>query len=89
MKQEKNGKRTCPVCGKALPNTVRCNKVFCSRACYHRSHYLQRADVCTTSCIYRPDGSVMCNPNVYNCSTCGWNPEVEERRRKETQGEGI
>jgi hypothetical protein len=31
----------------------------------------------------------MCNPNVYNCSTCGWNPEVEERRRKELKDEGV
>ena len=89
MERQTKIHRICPVCGKEIPNTVRCNKVFCRKACYNRSHYLQRADVCTTSCIYRPDGSVMCNHNVHNCSTCGWNPEVEESRRKELQNEGV
>lgn len=82
---EKN-QRACPVCGKALPETARSHAVHCSKKCYHRATYALRPEVLTTPCKYNPD-AVMCNPNVHKCSTCGWNPSVEERRRKEIIGQ--
>lgn len=88
MKQKKKGKRTCPVCGKALPKTARNDAIYCGKVCANREYNSRRTYNNRTPCIYQPE-AVWCNRKIHDCSTCGWNPEVEEHRRKETKGEGI
>lgn len=74
---------TCIVCGtKGIDTSVSGCKIFCSRRCreIHRSKV--RAEN-LIPCQYN-DG-VICDRQ--KCSTCGWNPKVE-KRRKEKLGNG-
>ena len=65
---------TCVVCGaKGIDRSRTGTKIYCSEKCREK----HRADNLTT-CKYNV--GVCCA--VRRCSACGWNPEVEKRRKQ-------
>lgn len=80
---------TCVVCGaKAVDRSPAQKKMYCSDSCawkgYRVSHGIGTSGFVTPDCIY--NDSVECK--IHKCSTCGWNPRVEAKR-KEALGYGY
>lgn len=72
----------CEFCGrKAIDRSHHKLRRYCSKQCadthYRRLHGIG-VNVSTTSCIFNKE--VQCT--VHKCSTCGWNPAVEEKRKE-------
>lgn len=70
---------TCIVCGtKGFDRSFSETKMFCSKKCKrkHMASFL-------TQCKY--NDAVLCERQ--KCNNCGWNPEVD-KRRKEMLGNG-
>lgn len=78
---------TCIVCGeKIIDRSTNQTRKFCSDYCaqadYRRRHGVGVKNL-ISSCIYNQEVGCM----IHKCSTCGWNPKVE-RRRKEALSNG-
>lgn len=69
---------TCIVCGtKGIDTSSQGAKLFCSRRCKDKHRSELRAES-LIPCKFNE--SVLCDRQ--KCSTCGWNPEVEKRRKE-------
>lgn len=73
---------TCAYCGaKIIDRSKNQTKKFCSDYCaqaqYRRDHGVG-VRIKTPSCIHNKE--VRCF--LHKCSTCGWNPEVELKRKE-------
>ena len=70
---------TCIVCGKkGFDSSLTKNKKYCSRACFDKSRRMKEIP-----CEYNE--GVFCITR--NCDTCGWNPEVEKKRKERLEKE--
>lgn len=77
----------CFVCGKiGTDRSTRQNRMFCSNNC-RQKHY-RRMGVGRYARQYKPRPTKTCVHNdeviclMRNCSACGWNPEVEQKRKE-------
>ena len=73
---------TCVVCGtKAIDRSPAQKRMYCSQQCndlhFRRSHGVG-VIIKTPSCIHNRE--IRCE--VHKCSTCGWNPAVEKKRKE-------
>ena len=66
---------TCPVCNKKV--IAGGNSRFCSRDCWYSANY-GKFGWGEISCKF--NGGVNCG--IEECEKCGWNPEVEQRRKE-------
>lgn len=78
---------TCFLCGKkGIDLTTRQNQMFCSRNC--RQKYYYRMGMGGNIRKHKPRSPYSCVHNqeiickIHNCSTCGWNPEVAQKRKE-------
>ena len=72
----------CHICGaKGIDRSNTNSRKFCSAYCqqvdYRRRHGIG-VSFATPSCIHNSE--VICVK--HKCSTCGWNPKVEQRRKE-------
>lgn len=68
----------CVYCGQTdIDNSPTQSRRFCSDHCRNAFHYTRRTKPVETVCLYN-DG-VECA--THNCTRCGFNPEVEEKRK--------
>ena len=71
---------TCAMCGKKITDrSTNHAKLYCSAACNHLAYRIRNGMVAkapTFSCIHNQ--YVECQ--IHNCGTCGWNPEVAQKR---------
>ncbi len=72
---------TCVVCGtKATDRSHSQNRMYCSVQCrdigFRRNHGVG-VSIKTPSCVHNKE--IACQ--IHKCSTCGWNPEVEQKRK--------
>lgn len=70
---------TCQWCGTVAISNARVEQKYCSKECKRFADSLRRKNI--GSCLYNPE--IICS--LRNCENCGWNPEVE-KKRKETLG---
>lgn len=72
---------TCAVCGvKAIDRGVRQNAKYCSQRC---RNYANRKGIKIEEealCLCMHNEGVLCT--IRQCEGCGWNPEVEKRRKE-------
>lgn len=71
----------CIVCGKKIVDRrIYRNRKYCSETCayhgYRKMHGIGR-EITTPSCIHNQ--AIACES--HRCSRCGWNPEVEQKRK--------
>lgn len=65
----------CKQCGKEFDGQPgEFNRVFCSGKCYHDFRRKQKQFTCPHN------EGVVCS--LKRCYTCGWNPDVEKRRKE-------
>ena len=73
---------SCIVCGrKIIDRTTNHTKKYCSPDCASHGYLMRHgllAKENTRPCMHNKQ--VVCE--VHKCSTCGWNPEVEQRRKE-------
>lgn len=70
---------TCIVCGaRGFDRSLSENKMYCSKKCRNK-----HSASLLTQCKY--NDAILCERQ--KCRSCGWNPEVE-KRRKEKLGNG-
>lgn len=78
---------TCAACGKqAVDMSMGQNKRFCSKHCKNIAYEMNRKmrrESMGSCCIHNKE--IQCF--AHKCSNCGWNPNVETRR-KEALGYG-
>ena len=72
----------CIVCGaKAIDRSPAQNRIYCSDQCnlvhFRRSRGIG-IGIKTASCTYNKE--IKCE--IHKCSTCGWNPEVAQKRKE-------
>lgn len=70
----------CVVCGSmGIDNSPTRNRMFCCDDCKHTYYYGQaRKNASESECPHN-DGVLCGKPK---CKTCGWNPDVEKRRKE-------
>ena len=72
----------CVICGKKMVDrSTNHAKLYCSTACNHLAYRIRSGMVAKApafSCIHNK--YVECQ--IHKCSTCGWNPEVEQKRKE-------
>lgn len=69
---------TCIICGKkSIDRSPSGTKKYCSHECYYASFY-QRT--CGNKQRCRFNKGVQCA--AHECIDCGWNPQVEQRRKE-------
>ena len=73
---------TCVVCGaKAIDRSPAQKRIVCSDQCgqvrFRRNHGVG-VGMKTPSCVHNKE--IACQ--IHKCSTCGWNPEVEQKRKE-------
>lgn len=83
--------KNCEWCGKVMLLTpAKKNQRFCSHSCSAQSARQNHVDTefdwkkfrdGLYECKYYPGGEIGCTNR--QCDTCGWNPEVRERRDRE------
>ena len=73
---------TCAVCGNiAIDRSLTKTKKYCSEKCAVLSYRMSKGFVpseLANPCAYNKE--VRCA--VKKCSTCGWNPKVEQKRKE-------
>ena len=75
---------TCVICGKkALDKSTTQSRMYCSQKCASVAYERNRKTRRKACCIHNSE--VQCFG--HKCSSCGWNPKVETRR-KEALGYG-
>lgn len=73
----------CAICGKkAIDMSPGGNRKYCSESCTRKGYRLSRGigkrGFVTPTCIHNE--AVECS--MHKCSTCGWNPKVEQKRKE-------
>jgi hypothetical protein len=72
----------CIICGrKIIDKSTTQTRMYCSEACNYRAFRERHgliAKLNSPSCTYNIH--VQCD--MQKCSTCGWNPKVEQRRKE-------
>ena len=72
----------CAVCGvKAIDRSPTQSRLYCSDSCCYKAYRINKGIVkgfVTQPCIHNV--GVLCDR--HKCSTCGWNPRVEAKRKE-------
>ena len=72
---------TCIVCGKkGIDRSNKNTQKYCSKECANKARYGKREE---KPCLYNE--GVACS--AQKCSKCGWNPEVEKKRKEKLEKE--
>ena len=74
---------TCIVCGeKAVDRSRAQNRMYCSKQCrmiHFRQNLGAKLGLNAPSCVH--NNGVLCED--HKCGNCGWNPEVEQKRKED------
>ena len=73
---------TCAICGKKTTDrSTNHTRLYCSPHCNRQALFIRRGmgpKMPAFSCIHNK--YIECQ--IHKCSTCGWNPEVEQKRKE-------